>query len=157
MESLRHRIEETVGKDLEQKIFLSCVQDTIHEMYGPLCHKGYLTAFSAPLLQNYKQKCAFSLLNPDLKDIEIHRNDLDRIASRFPHLLDQARVSQTLCEDKLLQYLGQTCDKCSAKGLKGDHARRTKSMEIQIRSADEPATIIHVCLRPECQHTWNEN
>lgn len=158
MESFRNKVKEKMGVEFEEKIFRATIKNMMQDMYGVSASNDlscYIAASSMPFFQLYKERCAISLLNPDPNLIEM--DELDRIAVRFPHLLDQAKVSQTHCEDKLVEYLGQECAKCSSKGFKGDDARRTKSMEIQIRSADEPATIIHICLRPECQFTWNEN
>lgn len=41
-----------------------------------------------------------------------------------------------------------TCPACSAG--------QAYFMEVQIRSADEPATIFYKCVNPECNHIWRE-
>ena len=45
-------------------------------------------------------------------------------------------------------------DSIEAKCPKCDH-NRAFFMELQIRSADEPATVFYRC--ENCHHNWNEN
>lgn len=146
--SLRKLAHDKLGATLEQAIYEKTLKNQTFNFQSRFILLDDFQ-FCRIYSQFALQLC--HLPHPTLEDCS--RSELDSIRYHFPFLQLQAdALNQT--QFTLTDYLGPICPRCQAKGMSGEDARRTKEIELQLRSADEPATIITFCLRSECGYTW---
>jgi DNA-directed RNA polymerase subunit M/transcription elongation factor TFIIS len=99
-----------------------------------------VTAFATEILQ-YGLKQAYESLventlqwsHPIFKDIKDYEDK--EVAKRLKPIEIKEGIYQ--------------CTKCKGK--------RTQSYEVQLRRADEPATVFIECVNPKCRHKWSIN
>lgn len=143
---MRDIIRKKLGHDLEKTLYDQVV--------------AHLNKENKILLSNDYQLCQLYmnramqlclLVNPTFEDC--HRADNEIIKYHYPFLQLQAEALNK-SDFVLTDYLGPVCPRCEAKGLKDCNARRTKEVELQLRSADEASTVFTICLRSECGYIW---
>ena len=115
-------------------------QSLINNVFNKDYYISLLNTFIIDLVQNGLKTAYDNLLNkklswnhPEFEEVKEYENK--EVAKR----LNPPKVQEGIFE----------CKKCGGK--------QTQSYEVQLRRADEPATIFVECVNPKCRNSWKIN